>query len=164
MTGRPPTNVVRAKVVLVGAPAVGKTSLIRRFVHQVFSDQYRSTLGVKVDRKAVTVGDSVVQMLLWDTHGEGDGLEVPSTYLNGAAAAVAVFDASRPESVRAAEDLASRVQLASSAAQITFVANKSDLVADRETGLHLPGVVETSAKTGDGVDEMFRLVAHQLVV
>lgn len=158
-----PSGVVRAKVVLVGAPGVGKTSLVRRFVHQAFSDRYRSTLGVKVDRKSVAVDDRVVHLLLWDTHGEGDGLQVPESYFAGASAALAVFDSTRPETLDTADSLAARIRDASPDAVVSFAANKSDLLGSAE---HQPAssvaASPTSAKTGDGVEEIFGAIARQL--
>lgn len=152
------TGIKRAKVVLLGAPGVGKTSLVRRYVHSVFSDQHKSTLGVKVDRKSISLGDLTVAMLIWDMHGETDGLDVPPNYLSGAAAGLVVFDATRPETVPVALDLGARLTEGSPDAKILYVANKADLDFDlRELTEKLDGqpLQQTSAKTGDGVEELF---------
>lgn len=157
--------IVRAKVILVGAPSVGKTSLIRQFVHSVFSDEYRSTIGVKVDRKIVVIDRATVTMLLWDMHGEAEGLDVPDHYLRGAAGSIAVFDATRPETYETASSLQKRVRRASPNVFPVAVANKSDLCSEDElrdsfSTVSPPELLHaTSAKTGDGVDELFHLVA-----
>ena len=145
---------------LVGAPGVGKTSLVRRFVHQVFSDSYRSTLGVKVDRKTVSCGGTTVVMLLWDTHGETKGLDVPENYLRGAAAVLAVVDATAPETTAVAESMVARLRAASPGASVWFAENKSDLTG---TGQCLTEIgVPTSAKTGVGVEDLFFAIADEL--
>ncbi len=156
---------LRAKVVMLGAPGVGKTSLVQRYVHSRFSDEYLSTLGVKVDRKSVEVGGATVAMLLWDVHGETDGLDVPMSYLRGATAAITVMDATRPETIDKASELGDRVREASPQAIVHPVANKSDLAADWGTieshmaSVGAPAFSRTSAKEGTGVEELFRAVA-----
>lgn len=161
-------KVVRAKLVMVGAPGVGKTSLVRRFVHSTFSDQYRSTLGVKIDRKVVVVQEALVTMLLWDMHGEAEGLDVPSNYLRGSAAAVAVFDATRPETVSVAADLLDRVVALSPGAYPVVMANKSDLEPDwahvnqAAAAINSATTFQTSAKTGDQVEAAFTDVATEI--
>ena len=158
-------GVRRAKVVLLGAPGVGKTSLVQRFVHSVFSETHKSTLGVKVDRKTVTVDDRTVSLLIWDMHGETEGLAVPPNYLTGAAAGLVVFDRTRPETIEIAAGLAERLAEASPDAKIFFVANKADLDADLEAlGAKLSGreTADTSAKSGAGVEELFAEVAQSL--
>ncbi len=159
-------SLFRAKVVMLGAPAVGKTSLVRRFVHSVFSDEHHSTLGVKVDRKTVAVPGGVVTMLLWDIHGETEGLSVPESYLRGATAALLVFDASRPETIETAASLGQKVRQASPKAVQLAVANKADLDIDwalvdpAAQALDVGMRLRSSAKTGDGVADAFAHLAR----
>lgn len=158
----------RAKVVMLGAPGIGKTSLVRRFVHSVFSEEHHSTLGVKVDRKTVSVPGGVVTMLLWDIHGETDGLSVPDSYLRGTTAAIIAFDASRPETVETAASLSARIAEGSPNAIRIGVANKADLEIDWAAvdaavpTLGVANVVRTSAKSGAGVESLFGQIATEV--
>lgn len=154
---------------MLGAPAVGKTSLVRRFVHQVFEGEYQSTLGVKVDRKNVEVDGKVVNMLLWDVHGETEGIVVTSSYLQGAHAAILVFDATRPETLEMAATLGERVKENSPGVDIHLVANKTDLdvswvsVVAATDAAGFQAVVPTSAKTGEGVEDVFTTLAERAI-
>ena len=155
----------RAKVVLLGAPGVGKTSLVARYVHSVFSEHHKSTLGVKVDRKTVQVGEQSVTMLIWDMHGEAEGLDVPPSYYSGAMAGLVVFDSVRPETIEVARSLGDRLIQSSPDAMIRLVANKSDLVDSSDAfTAEIDGAElhRTSAKSGDGVEELFVSVARSL--
>lgn len=158
----------RAKVVMLGAPGVGKTSLVRRFVHSVFSEEHHSTLGVKVDRKTVSVPGGVVTMLLWDIHGETDGLNVPDSYLRGTTAAIVTFDASRPETITTAASLSERIAAGSPNAVRLGVANKADLEIDWDaldgavSTLGVTSLLRTSAKTGAGVESLFGQIASEV--
>lgn len=157
------SGIARAKVVMLGAPAVGKTSLVRRYVHSVFSETHLSTLGVKVDRKTVEVGDMSVSLLLWDMHGETEGLDVPRNYLTGASAGLLVFDQTRPDTFDTSHSLGARLLEASPDAKIYIVANKSDLPPGEGEAsglLDQQPLVQTSAKTGAGVEELFVNVAN----
>ena len=71
------------KVVLVGHFGVGKSSLVQRFVHQQFSEKYLTTIGVKIDKKVVSLGDVSVKMMLWDIAGESMTMKIPKKYLFG---------------------------------------------------------------------------------
>jgi len=158
---------IRAKVVLVGAPGVGKTSLVRQFVHSIFSEDYHSTLGVKVDRKKLNVEGCEVTMLLWDMHGETDGLAVPDHYLRGALGSLAVIDSTRPDTAQMALDLHARVNKNSPMVEQLVLANKLDLDPDWDglyaaTDLDAHQVVKTSALTGEGVEEAFGRVATSI--
>ena len=160
------TGVHRAKVVLLGEPGVGKTSLVQRFVHSVFSEKHKSTLGVKVDRKTVVLDGTSVALLIWDMHGETEGLSIPANYLTGTGAGIVVFDSTRPETVDLALNLGERLVAASPEAQIQYVANKSDLEFDQaalSAKLTDQQVTATSAKTGDGVEELFDAVARSVL-
>lgn len=151
----------RVKVVMLGAPSVGKTSLVRRFVHEVFDGEYRSTLGVKVDRKNVDVDGKTVNLLLWDVHGETEGIVVTPSYLQGAHAAILVFDATRPETMEMAAELGRRVRDNSPGVVVYVVANKTDLevnwpaIGSATEAAGFDSVLSTSAKTGDGVEQLF---------
>ena len=150
---------------MLGSPGVGKTSLVRRFVHQVFEHDYHSTLGVKVDRKNVVVGDRTANLLLWDVHGETDGIVVTPSYLQGAHAAILVFDATRPETIPKALELGERVQAQSPEVDLHLVANKTDQqvnwteVAEHLTTPPPATMVSTSALSGEGVDAVFLAIA-----
>lgn len=159
---------LRAKVVLLGAPAVGKTSLVRRFVHSMFSEDYKSSIGVKVDRKSVVLPEVTVNLLIWDVHGETEGLDVPESYFRGSSAALTVSDASRPDTAEKAADLGRRLLAVSPGATLFPIANKSDLDVDwpvvdsaaNSAGMTAPS--RLSAKNGDGVEALFVEVATQL--
>ena len=165
----PSPRLIRAKVILLGAPAVGKSSLVRRFVHSIFDESYHSTLGVKVDRRSVELGDTTVVLLVWDMHGETEGLQVPKSYLRGASASIAVMDASRPETAGKAGELRARCLEASPQAIMHSAANKSDLQVDwdrvdeaaNEAGLGRPH--RSSAKDGSGVEELFNQIARDVL-
>ena len=160
------SGIRRAKVVLLGAPGVGKTSLVKQYVHSVFSEHSKSTLGVKVDRKTVELDAGSVALLIWDMHGETDGLDVPANYLSGAAAGLVVFDGARPDTIPVALGLSERLVVGSPEAKVIYVANKADLDFDEaevEARLNGRDHRATSAKTGAGVEELFLTIANSLV-
>src|SRR3972149_6589742 len=91
---------VKAKICLVGDVAVGKTSLIKRFVHDQFEDRYISTLGAKVSKKEIVIqgnGAAVdVDMTIWDIMGEKGFRELlKEAYFHGAQGVLAVCDVTR---------------------------------------------------------------------
>jgi small GTP-binding protein len=161
---------ISKKICMVGDFGVGKTSLIRRFVDRQFSDQYLSTVGVKISRKLV---ESVnLQLLIWDLEGHTKFKGITPSYLQGASGAVVVADVSRLETI---ERLSEHVQLFSSInpkGAIVVALNKSDLV-DEEKLAKLTELVpvkdcervveiyQTSAKTGAYVDQMFQQLAEK---
>ncbi len=164
-------SLYRFKIVMLGAPSVGKTSLVRRFVHSVFEDSYTSTLGAKVERKNVEIDGKKVNLLLWDIHGETDGLIVTPSYLQGAHAAILVFDSMRPETIEMSLTLGQRVLEQSPDAKLYVVANKSDLAVELDIALDVDAwasraeqpITLTSAKTGDGVEDLFVSIAAQAI-
>jgi len=167
---------ISKKICLLGDFAVGKTSLMRRFVYDLFSDKYISTIGVKVSRKTVAVPDAggVVEltMMLWDLGGGDEFERVRPSYLRGAAGAVLVCDLTRPETLARLRDYAGELRAISPAASLVLAANKSDLADGRQL---TPAQVEsaaadlaapyylTSARTGEGVEGLFRHLARLLV-
>jgi small GTP-binding protein len=152
------------KICLLGASGVGKTSLVRRFVESLFDERYLTTIGVKVDKRPVTVYGQAVTLMLWDIAGAEEHFSVPSTYIRGAAGYLLVVDASRPETLSTARDLTAQVTRDIGALPYALVLNKIDLanldVEAAVVGTDIVPVVRTSAKTGEGVEAAFQRLAE----
>ncbi len=160
---------LNAKVCLLGDYAVGKTSLVRRFVYNLFEDKYLSTIGVKVSRKVVAVprGDDVVELtlMLWDLAGSEEFDKLRASYLRGAAGALIVCDLTQRSSLDSMHEYARQMREVNPRAAVVLAANKHDLVDQRtiredeiaataaELGAHC---FMTSAKLGVTVNEAFR--------
>src|SRR5512137_2984989 len=103
-----------AKICLLGDYAVGKTSLVRRFVYNLFEDKYLSTIGVKVSRKVVAVprGDEVVELvvMLWDLAGSEEFDSVRASYLRGASGALLVCDITQRSTLASLPDYAAQIR------------------------------------------------------
>ncbi len=168
---------VSKKVCLLGDFAAGKTSLVRRFVLNVFDDKYLSTIGVKVSRKSVMVpaGDGVVDltMLLWDLAGSEEFNAVRASYLRGAHGAVLVCDLTRPATLASLDGYArDLLSVAPQARRLVLAANKVDLVEERRLDqADLERAAErlaaplflTSARAGDDVEALFRHLARAML-
>ncbi len=164
------------KVCLLGDFAVGKTSLVRRFVYDRFDEKYLSTIGVKVSRKTVAVADPgrqvvEVAMILWDLAGGEDFNHMRTTYIRGAAGAILVCDLTRPDTLASLHTYLADLQAVSPEAVCVLAANKVDLAEQALTpeqvtafaaGIPAPCYF-TSARTGENVQEMFRELAQLLV-
>jgi small GTP-binding protein len=164
---------------MLGDFNVGKTSLIRRFVEHQFSDQYLSTVGVKISKKTVACNlvpqqkQVNVQMLIWDLEGNTKFKAVTPTHLQGATSAVIVADLSRQVTI---EHIPGHIQsfLSVNPQGFTIVAlNKSDFCAQTQVVQTLKclslkaqeqviAIYPTSAKTGLNVDEIFHKLADKM--
>jgi small GTP-binding protein len=163
---------ISKKICLVGDFGVGKTSLIRRFVEQQFSDQYLSTVGVKISRK--TLESVNLQMLIWDLEGHTKFKAIAPTYLQGGSGVVIVADVTRQETVERITDHIKLFLSVNPKGSIVLALNKSDLVEDEKltklthlVQLHYSeqvlGVYQTSAKTGLYVDEIFNKLGQSIM-
>lgn len=169
-------DLMKVKVCFIGDAGVGKTSLIKRFVLDVFDDRYIATIGTKVTKKIVEVdsgGDSVkVMMLIWDIMGQKGFRELlREAYFFGAHGAIAVCDLTNKETleelrywIKALTDVAGDVPL-------VFAGNKADL--ENETVVKEADLQElaekyeaeaflTSAKTGQNVENMFKALGSAM--
>jgi small GTP-binding protein len=158
---------IQKKICMVGLFATGKTSLVRQFVHSRFSDRYLSTVGVKIDRKVVQLGGDEVGLVLWDVEGRCEASDVPTSYLRGSHGLMMVADGTRAETLAGIPDLWERARSVAGAVPAVLAVNKSDLIeqwvvsaADlapfEQGGWH---VLQTSAKTGNGVEQAFQWLA-----
>jgi len=162
---------IQKKVCMLGGFGVGKTSLVARFVHSRFSDQYLSTMGVKVDRKGVDVGDRHVNMMLWDIYGEEDNRKVATSYLRGTSGAILVADGTRPETLETTQVLLQRLQDTVGDIPSILLINKHDLTDQWGVTDNMLEALRTdsrpvylsSAKTGEHVETAFHTLAELMV-
>jgi len=156
---------------MLGGFAVGKTSLVQRFVKGIFSDKYFTTVGVKIDKKVVKAGEQEINLILWDLHGDDDFQQVRMSYMRGASGYLLVVDGTRRESLYCARALQRRTEDAVGAVPFILLLNKADLKDEWEldlqeaqdfAGKDCP-VIQTSAKTGQGVEEAFLMLAGKVL-
>lgn len=159
---------VSRKICILGDFAVGKTSLVQRFVNNQFSDKYLTTLGVKVDTKEVALADGrSLKLAIWDVAGTDAPTELFLRYARGAAGYLLVADRTRPETLDACVRLRDAVAAAVRPLPYVLLGNKSDLLdqcrlQSAQARARLPDALDwldTSALTGDGVEQAFRLLA-----
>jgi len=159
---------IKKKICMLGAFSVGKTSLVQQFVKSIFSDKYLTTVGVKIDKKAITVKETEVELLLWDIYGEDEFQKVNTSYLRGASGYFLVVDGTRGNTVDTAFKLQKRAEETVGKIPFILLFNKADIeneweiAADSLENLSKEGfrVMKTSAKTGLGVEEAFLLLTE----
>lgn len=162
---------IQKKICLLGSFSVGKTSLIRRYVSSLFTDKYLTTIGVKIDKKNLTINDQAMCLMIWDMAGEDDFSSLRSTYLRGMAGYIIVMDGTRLTSYHVGLSVYSRVQDLVGKLPVVFAVNKSDLSADWQVEAHHLDyltqlghtVIRTSAKTDSSVEALFTHLAHELL-
>ncbi|MEM8768253.1 MAG: Rab family GTPase, partial [Pseudomonadota bacterium] len=115
---------MKKKICMLGAFAVGKTSLVQQFAHGLFSERYLSTIGVRVEKKALEVGGTPVELLVWDLHGEDDFQTVRTSYVRGAAGCLYVVDGTRRETLDVALELRDRIEAEHPALPSMLLLNK----------------------------------------
>jgi small GTP-binding protein len=162
---------MQKKICMLGGFAVGKTSLVRRFVSNVFSDHYHTTIGVTVEKKSVTVHDQEVILMLWDLYGEDEFQRVRDSYLRGSSGYILVMDGTRKATLDTALALQQTAARTIGAVPFVSIINKADIRSEWEID---EGAIEQlrqrgwpvlfgSAKLGQGVEELFALLATQIV-
>ncbi len=163
---------IQKKICLLGSFSVGKTSLISRYVNSLFSEKYLTTVGVKIDKKLLTIAGHELMLMIWDIAGEDDFSPIRSNYLKGLAGYVIVMDGTRINSYHSGITIYERVRALSGDLPVVFAVNKADLKAQWQLeAAHLKQldqygypVLETSAKLDQGVEAMFVSLATQLMV
>jgi small GTP-binding protein len=162
---------VKQKICLLGSFGVGKTSLVARFVLSLFSDKYHTTVGVKIDKKIVSVAGEEITLMIWDMAGEEDGAPVKLNQLRDAAGYLLVIDGTRAKTLEVARSIQQRVEAEIGVRPFLALINKVDL---RETW-EIPdsawteltdngwSLLETIAKTGDHVEEAFLTLTSRIL-
>lgn len=162
---------VHKKICMLGGFAVGKTSLVSRFVSSIFSEKYLSTVGVKVDKKPVSVDGRDCTLMIWDVYGQDDFQSVQHSQIRGMAGYLLVVDGTRRTTLDTAQKLHELALQVVGEVPFIVVLNKADLAADWEIDdtavfkLAERGgrVLRSSAKTGEGVEEAFQLLTRSML-
>ena len=162
---------IQKKICMLGGFAVGKTSLVSRFVSSIFSDKYLTTVGVKIDKKPVSVDGRDVTLMLWDIYGQDDFQTVQPSQLRGMAGYLLIVDGTRRATLDVARQLQAKATQAAGPVPFLLLLNKCDLAAEWEIDeaaffkLAEEGwrVVKTSAKTGEGVEDAFLALARAML-
>jgi len=163
-------TVIQKKICLLGASSVGKTSLVKQYVQGIFSEKYLTTIGVKIDKKTITIENDEVQFMLWDMEGNDSYNVFQERYLRGASGYIIVVDQTRSSSLLEGIDINTLARQVTDCPAILAV-NKSDLPAtwhldnsENEAYKNLFDLqFSTSAKTGANVEEMFLTLAKLLL-
>ena len=162
---------MQKKICMLGGFAVGKTSLVRRFVTNLFSDQYHTTIGVTVEKKTVTTHGQDLTLMLWDLYGDDEFQRVRESYLFGSSGYILVMDGTRRATLDTALSLHQVARRLLGEVPFVSIINKADLRSEWEIDdqsieslreLGRP-VFFGSAKLGQGVEELFRTLAGQMV-
>eukprot|EP00922_Rhytidocystis_sp_ex-Travisia-forbesii_P019181 GHVS01028432.1.p1 GENE.GHVS01028432.1~~GHVS01028432.1.p1 ORF type:complete len:255 (+),score=51.68 GHVS01028432.1:424-1188(+) len=176
-----PSKLRSFKTVLLGDASVGKSSLVVRFVRNSFSDTTETTIGAAFFTQTLQLDDRTIKFEIWDTAGQERFMSLAPMYYRGASAAVIVYDITNPASFERAQMWVEQLQLSGNPnIIIALAANKKDLVSSPAAAARYPFLaeiqsqaqryaeskglifVETSAKTGHNVTQLFTLLARSL--
>lgn len=161
------------KFLVIGSAGTGKSCILHQFIEKKFRHDSSHTIGVEFGSKIVTVGGKSVKLQIWDTAGQERFRSVTRSYYRGAAGALLVYDIASRETYNALTNWLSDARtLASPNIVIVLVGNKRDLDIEREvTFLEASRFaqenelmfLETSALTGESVDETFLQCARSIL-
>ncbi len=169
---------IKRKILLLGDGAVGKTSLIRRFVVDKFSDDYITTIGTKVTKKDLRIESpgraTDITFMIWDVLGQRGYRNIQESSFQGAKGALLVYDVSRPDTLRSVSEywIPHLIEI-TKPIPLVLVGNKVDLCKDRTSAreqledtmeqLRVNGFL-SSAKTGENVEACFACLAKAVTL
>ena len=158
---------------MVGDFAVGKTSVIERFVNNQFSDKYLTTVGVKIDTKEVSLAERsiAVKLIIWDVAGAEEFGAKEFAYLRGASGFLFVADGTREHTLTSAQNLRKQIGEKYGVLPAVLLLNKRDRSGMWRVGdekieslkSDFDEVYRTSAKTGDDVEVALTAIANLIV-
>ena len=174
---------LQKKIVLLGDPAVGKTSLIQNFVYGVFDDRYLATFGAKITKKSLIfpavqypdiegIEDTELLLLVWDIAGQKAFKTVHQAYYRGAEAAIIVCDVTRPETLQHVPEWVNDLYEAVGKVPIILLVNKCDLTGQVRFGdKEIAEIISqfgiyyyfSSAKTGHNVEDAFKTLSEFII-
>jgi small GTP-binding protein len=173
-------KMVKLKITLVGEGGIGKTSLIKRYVFDQFSDGYITTIGTKVTKKEIklkhplTKDDYNATMMIWDIMGQRGFREIlKEAYFYGTQGAIAVCDVTREDTLKRLDEWIETLQQIAKEVPVVFMGNKCDLVDEAQLSYNDiknfsskykdSTVFLSSAKTGINVNLAFKTLAEVIL-
>lgn len=157
---------LKKKIIILGSFAVGKTSLLNRYVLNEFSEDYRPTIGVNIKSKSEIVDNKTVELVIWDIADVVTHNNIPTSYLSGTHAAILVFDITRPETYRRIHDDYKGLKKYLEGIEILIIGNKMDLVDADElekiktnTDFKIDFFSSTLLENGNNVNQIFETLA-----
>ncbi len=159
------------KVVIIGDPSVGKTSMVSKHVSAAFKENYIPTLGTNISSKNYNMAGNSVSLMIWDIAGQEIFKTVIEKYFGGANAGFIVYDVTRPETYESVrvwyEEM---MRFVPKTTPVIVVGNKTDLPrkVDKKDGEKVAkeleaDYIETSAKTGANIDQAFEKITKMLL-
>ena len=165
-------SVINKKICMIGDFSVGKTSLTSRFVKNIFSDKYLSTVGVKVDSKEIEIDNrTTLKLMVWDVAGKDAFTELDDNYLKGSSGYLLVADGTRPQTIKTAFKLQQHMLDKFGEIPFCMLINKHDLtsqwqcVNEELDKIRANGwaCFETSAMSGENVNSAFMELGRKLL-
>ena len=160
------------KYIIIGDPAVGKSNLLMKFAHNKFIDEYQTTIGVEFGAKNITINGQIYRIQIWDTAGQENFLSITRAYFKNCVCAMVVYDITCKKSFENVQNWLKDVHEQSpKTVLIVLIGNKIDLEDKRVISIDegkeyaiKNGLIfmETSAKSGEGVEEIFRKTAEKI--
>ena len=161
------------KILTVGDGSVGKTTLLRRYVDELFKEDQNLTIGVNFFLKRIQIRDFDIALQLWDFGGQERFRFLLKKYVEGAAGALLLYDLTNPATIESANEWVELVRRKNSSLPVILVGTKYDLVDpeyidDNASNLALAKFdlitsIKTSSKTGKNVEDVFNLLINNLL-
>jgi Ras-related protein Rab-2A len=158
------------KYIIIGNSSVGKSNLLLKFAHNKFLDEYQATIGVEFGAKNVEIDNKIFRVQIWDTAGQQNFRSITRAYYKNSVCALIVFDINNEDTFDSVQSWIQECKLQTpKTVTMVLVGNKCDLECkvDRNKAKEIAeenGMLyfETSAKTGKGVDELFKKSAAKI--
>jgi len=160
------------KYIIIGDPSVGKSNLLMKFAHNKFTEEYQTTIGVEFGAKNIQIKDQIYRIQIWDTAGQENFRSITRAYFKNCVCAMVVYDITSRKSFENVQNWLQDVHDQSpKTILIILIGNKIDLENKRDVSYDegkeyaiKNGLIfmETSAKTGEGVEEIFKQSAEEI--
>ena len=158
------------KIVFLGEGAVGKTSLVGRFVYESFEGDYLATIGTDIHIKMQQVGDTMVKLVIWDIAGQDNFAQLRRAYYQNASGAFFVYDTTRPETIERVDEWLNALFTVTGKIPLVLLENKVDLDSEITDGTrdavqdaHGVEIIKTSAKEDMNVEEAFQKMTKEIL-
>jgi small GTP-binding protein len=159
------------KIVFLGEGAVGKTSLVGRFVYNSFEGDYLATIGTDIHLKMVQVDDTTVKLVIWDIAGQDNFAQLRRAYYQNASGAFFVFDTTRPETIARVDEWLKALKAVTGEIPLVMLENKVDLQStvsqeqkDQIIKKYGIKIIPTSAKEDKNVEDAFQEMTRKILV